>query len=78
MKRRTNKTPYYCVICNEHSYTNNHNLCYEFKLFCLREEQEKISKAFDMLERLIDVIETYHEDNMVIDNPSYYLDTNAE
>ena len=78
MKRRTNKTPYYCVICNEHSYMNNHNLCYEFKLFCLREEQEKISKAFDMLERLIDVIEIYHEDNMVIDNPSYYLDTNAE
>jgi hypothetical protein len=75
MDRLTNKnTPYYCMFCKEHSYTNNHSLCYEFKLFCLREEQEKLSTAFDIIERMIDIIETYHEDNMVLDNPSYFAD----
>jgi hypothetical protein len=75
MDRLTNKnTPYYCMFCKEHSYTNNHDLCYEFKLFCLRQEQEKLSNAFDIIERLIDIVETYHEDNMVLDNPSYFLD----
>ena len=72
--KRTNRTPYYCMFCNEHSYTNNHALCYEFKLFVLREAQEKLSTAFDIMERMIDIVETYHEDNMVLDNPSYYLD----
>jgi hypothetical protein len=62
------------MFCNEHSYTNNHTLCYEFKLFCLREAQEKLSTAFDIIERMIDIVETYHEDNMVLDNPSYFLD----
>jgi hypothetical protein len=75
MDRLTNKnTPYYCMFCNEHSYTNNHTLCYEYKLFCLREVQEKLSKAFDIIERMIDIVETYHEDNMVLDNPNYFLD----
>lgn len=75
MDRLTNKnTPYYCMFCKEHSYTNKHSLCYEFKLFCLRQEQEKLSNAFDTIERLIDIIETYHEDNMLLDNPSYFAD----
>jgi hypothetical protein len=74
MKEQTNKPPYYCMFCKEHSYTNNHTLCYEFKLFCLREAQEKLSTAFDIIERMIDIVETYHEDNMVLDNPSYFLD----
>lgn len=67
MKRTNIEGKYYCVICNEHSNTPNHNLCYEFKLFQIKEEQEKLSKAWDMLQRAYDCIDDFHCTHLTIE-----------
>ncbi|NDG33513.1 hypothetical protein EB118_26095 [bacterium] len=68
MKEQTNKGKYYCVICKEHSHTPQHNLCYEFKLFQIKEEQDKLAKRFDMLQRAYDYIDDFHCSHMTIEH----------
>ena len=75
MKRLTNKGKYYCLICNEHSDTPSHNLCYEFKLFQIKEEQDKLTKRFDILQRAYDYIDDFHCSHMTIE---HYGTTEAE
>jgi len=67
MKQTNNVGKYYCVICNEHSHIPNHNLCYEFKLFQIKDQQEKLSKAWDMLQRAYEVIDDYHCTHLTIE-----------
>jgi len=67
MKRLTNKGKYYCLICNEHSDTPSHNLCYEFKLFQIKEEQKKLSEAWDLLQMAYDYIDDFHCSHMTIE-----------
>lgn len=68
MKQTNNERKYYCVICNEHSNTPNHDLCYSFKLFQIKEEQEKLAKRFDMLQRAYDYIDDFHSSHMTIEH----------
>jgi hypothetical protein len=68
MKEQTNKGKYYCLLCREHSHIPNHNLCYEFKLFQIKEEQDKLAKRFDMLQKAYDYIDDFHCSHMTIEH----------
>ena len=66
--KQTNKLgKYYCAVCNEHSNTPSHNLCYEFKLFQIKDQQEKLAKRFDMLQRVYDYIDDHHCTHLTIE-----------
>jgi hypothetical protein len=70
MKEQTNKGKYYCLLCREHSHTPQHDLCYEFRLFQIKDQQEKLSKAWDMLQRAYEVIDDYHCTHLTIEHHS--------
>lgn len=60
MERDTH--PYYCIFCNEYNLPNNsHDICYEFKLFQIKKQQDFHSNVFDILQKLYEYIDLHHE-----------------